>query len=133
MRNEGRVVFCPRGFQHTMSIAFGKIMLRPLDVGHETFLGQDFSDPLMRIRLGSAWVVEYAYVEDLASIVGICRCACNTTEAGEEPFQYVLNESAVISSRIMPVPTDAIKWKKSNQPTNRNSPMCAERPFLSHS
>jgi hypothetical protein len=54
MRNEDRVVFCPRGFQDTTNIAFGKIMLRPLDVGHETFLGQDFSDLLMRIRLGSA-------------------------------------------------------------------------------
>jgi hypothetical protein len=54
MRNEDRVVFCPRGFQDTTNIAFGKIILRPLDVGHETFLGQDFSDLLMRIRLGSA-------------------------------------------------------------------------------
>ena len=31
-------------------------------------------------------MVEYAYVEDFASVVSICRRACNTTEAGEEPF-----------------------------------------------
>jgi hypothetical protein len=54
MRNEDRVVFHLRGFQDTTSIAFRKIILRPFNVDHETFFGQDFSDLLIRMRLGSA-------------------------------------------------------------------------------
>jgi hypothetical protein len=46
MRNEDRVVFCPRAFQDTTSIVFGKVMPRPPDVEHETFLGSDRSNPL---------------------------------------------------------------------------------------
>ena len=87
MRDKDRVILCPRGFQYAASIAFGKIILRPHDVGHATFLGQDLSDPLIRIRLGLYHrVVEHTYVEDFASVVGICRCACNTTEASEDPL-----------------------------------------------
>jgi hypothetical protein len=50
----------PRGSQQTTKIAFGKKMLRPSDVNHETFLGQDLSDLLVRMRSGSPCVVEYA-------------------------------------------------------------------------
>jgi hypothetical protein len=32
-------------------------------------------------------VVACAYIVDFASIVGICRYACNTAEAGEESFR----------------------------------------------
>jgi hypothetical protein len=32
-------------------------------------------------------VVWCGYIVDFASVVSICRCACNTAEAGEEPFR----------------------------------------------
>jgi hypothetical protein len=61
-------------------------MLRPPDINHETFLSQDFSDPLMRMRSGFYTQQRGAHIVDFASVVGIYRRACNATEAGEEPL-----------------------------------------------
>jgi hypothetical protein len=33
------------------------------------------------------YTMECAYIVDLASVVGICRCAHNTTEVGNEPLR----------------------------------------------
>ena len=54
---------------------------------HETFLGQDLSDPLLRIRSGLPQVVEYTYIVHFTSVVGICQRARNTFEASEESFR----------------------------------------------
>jgi hypothetical protein len=62
-------------------------MLRPSDIDHKTFLSQGLSDPLPRMRSGSPYVVWGGYIVDFASVVSICRRACNTAEAGEEPFR----------------------------------------------
>jgi hypothetical protein len=62
-------------------------MLWPSDVDHETFLDQGLSDPLPTMRTGSAYVAEYTYVVDFASVVFICRSTCNTAEPGKEPLR----------------------------------------------
>jgi len=62
-------------------------MLRPSNVDYKTFLDQDLSDPLPTMRTGSAYVAEYTYVVDFASVVFICRSICNTAEAGKEPLR----------------------------------------------
>jgi hypothetical protein len=50
-RNKNRVDLRSSGLQQAAKIAFGKKILRPLDVDHDTFFGQDLSDLLIRIRL----------------------------------------------------------------------------------
>ena len=87
IRNKDRDVLRPRAFQYAMSVAFGKILLQPVDGGHDTFLDQDRSDELVRIRRGLPQVLECTYIVDFASVVSICRCACDTCKAGEEPLR----------------------------------------------
>lgn len=62
-------------------------MLRPSDIDHETFLSQGLSDPLLKMRSGSPYVVWSGYIVNFASVVSIYQCAYNTAKAGEEPFR----------------------------------------------
>jgi hypothetical protein len=87
MGNKDWEVLRPRAFQYAMSVAFGKILLHPVDGSHNTFLDQDRSDELVRIRPGLPQVLECTYIVDLASVVSICRCAGDTSKAGEEPLR----------------------------------------------
>jgi hypothetical protein len=87
MRNKDRDVLRPRAFQYAMRVAFGKIILRLVDVNHEIFLDHDCSDELIRIRPGLLFILKYTYVEDFASIASICLYDRNTGKAGEEPLR----------------------------------------------
>lgn len=55
LRNEDRVIVCVKCLQQMMKITFGKKIFRSPDVDYETFLGQDFLDPLMRMRLAAIY------------------------------------------------------------------------------
>ena len=39
-------------------------------------------------------MVEYAYIVDFTSVVGIYRCTRNTFEAGKEPFRKHVERAA---------------------------------------
>jgi hypothetical protein len=87
MKNKDRDVLRLKIFQYAMRVAFGKIMLRLIDVNHETFLDHDCSDELIRIRPGLPLMLKYTYVKDFASIASICLYDRNTGKAGEEPLR----------------------------------------------
>ncbi len=86
IRNKDRDVLRPRTFQYAMRVAFGKIVLRLIDVDHETFLDHDRSDELVSVRPGLSQMRGNTYIIDFASVASICLCVCNTGEAGEEPL-----------------------------------------------
>jgi hypothetical protein len=112
MRNLALVFWnrVPRGSQQTTKIAFAKKMLRPSDVSHETFLGQDLSDLLVRMRSGSPYVVGYAHITDFASLVVICRYVRNTAKAGRELLHNHVKR--VVSYLFLDLPLLVAAWKR---------------------
>jgi hypothetical protein len=78
-------------------------MLWPSDVDHETFLDQGLSDPLPTMRTGSAYVAEYTYVVDFASVVFICRSICNTAEPGKETLRKHVERVAGYFLFVLPL------------------------------
>jgi hypothetical protein len=106
IRNKDRDVLRLRVFQYAISVSFGKIMLRPINIDYETFLDQNRSDELIRIRPSLLQMLKYTYVKDFASVVSICPCVYNTGKAGEEPLRKYI-KSQVIYFTIMPCPVAA--------------------------
>lgn len=70
---------------------------------HETFLSQDLSDSLLRVRPGLSQVAEYAYIVDVTSVIGIYQCTHNTFEAGKEPFRKCVERVADHFSHDFPL------------------------------
>src|SRR5438045_7142758 len=90
LRDEYQVILSPEYDEETVEIAWSKIVLWSLYVGHDLFLGQSFSHPLEgKVRLGASrtcrWLNSlYIY---FAPLLFVYRSSCDTGEAGKEPLR----------------------------------------------
>ncbi len=88
LRDENQIVLDSKGDQNARQIAYGEIVFQPLLIYHQTLYSERFSNSPVIVRLNPQhlWGGKSTYLVDFAPVLGVCRCASDTGEAGKKPF-----------------------------------------------
>ena len=128
MRNPTLVFWnqVPKASQQTTKIVFSKKTLRPSDVNHETFLGQDLSGLLSKDEIGLAIYGRICLYYRLHFSRRICRYVRNTAKAGGELLHNRVKR--VVCYLFLDLPLLVVAWKRRKTFVDRRLPCAFENP-----